>query len=158
VTTNLGSDEAIDDGAATVGARGHHIECRDHSGHFRIKGGSVDVIGPADVSGLDGQVELVANVRTRWSAVGRRAVPSSGVKVCGVALPTVNPHPEGLGSPSRSLLSFPRSFFDKLGLSGLTIKLHRHCLAVQGPPCLDICPVDRDRMAYEELTGDGRPG
>jgi hypothetical protein len=144
VSTLLGGDEGIDDGAATVGARWHHIECRDHSWHFRIKGGSVDVIGPADVSGLDGQVKLVANVGTRWSAVGCRAVPGSSVGVCGISLTTVDTHPKDLGSPSRSLLSFPRSFFDKLGLSGLTIKLDRHCLAVQGPSGLDISSVDRD--------------
>ena len=75
----LGRDQVIDDGPAPVGAGRDQAQAGDDAGHLVGQGHRVDVVGPAHVAGLDGQVQLVADVRPGRAAVGGRAVPGPGI-------------------------------------------------------------------------------
>src|SRR3974390_127005 len=77
----LGGEEGVDDGPASVGAGGEQADRGDHRGGFGSQGGPVDVVGPAHLSRLNGQMELVADVGAGRTAVGGRAVAGSSVGV-----------------------------------------------------------------------------
>ena len=158
VTRALGGNEALHHGPGPVAPGGHQVARGDHPGHFRIESGAIVIVGPADLSSLDGQVELVADVGPGRPTVGRRAVTRTGIGIRGVALPTVDPQSEDLGPPTGPLVASGRTSLDELGLSGLAVELDRHRLAVEGSPRFNVGPVDRQRMAEEELLGHSRPG
>ena len=137
--------KCVDDGSAPVGAGRDQVAGGDHPRDLGAQGGPVDVVGPADVSGLDGQVELVADIGTSRTAVGGRSVPGPGVGIHGVLLATVGSDAQDLGSSGRCLRAPGRTVADQLGLGRLTVELDRHRLAVEGAPGLDVGAVDRHR-------------
>ena len=75
----------------------HQVAGRDHAGDLGAEGGPVDVVGPAHVSGLHGQMELVADVGPGVAIARGRAVAGPGVGIGGVALATVGTDAEHLG-------------------------------------------------------------
>jgi len=77
----LRRDEVVDDRSPAVGAGRVEGEAGDDTGRFAGERDLVDVVGPSDVAGLRGEVELVADVRTRRAAVGGGTVSGSSVAV-----------------------------------------------------------------------------
>ena len=89
VDRRLGGDEGVDDGVSAVRAGRHQVAGGDHAGHLGSEGRLVDVVGPAHVAGLDGQMELVADIGPGVATAGGRSVAGPGVGIGGVALTTV---------------------------------------------------------------------
>ena len=44
-----------------------------------------------------------------------------------------------------------------LALDGLTVDLDGDLVAVQGPPGLDVCAIDRHRVTAQQIVRNGRP-
>jgi hypothetical protein len=81
-----GLQEFIDDGSPPVRPRRNEREGGHHPGNLPPERGPLDPVGPPDVPGLHGKVQLEAGVRPSRPAVGGRAVPGSGVWINGVLL------------------------------------------------------------------------
>ena len=106
-------------------------------------------VGPSDIPGLDGQVELIADKRSCRPAVGGRPVSGSCVRIDRVALATIGAHSEHLGptdGPFCSRLGPPSG---DLGLRRFTIEVDGDGVAVQCAPGLDVSSVDRHGAAGE---------
>ncbi|HEX9316404.1 MAG TPA: hypothetical protein VGA71_13480, partial [Actinomycetota bacterium] len=85
IPASLGLEDVVDNSPAAVCARRNEGE-RGDPGHLGPQRRSFNPVGPPDIPGLNRQVQLEADVRTRRPAVGGRAVPCPGVAVHGVLL------------------------------------------------------------------------
>ena len=88
----------------------HQVEGGDDVRDLFSKSRPVAVVGPADVSGLHGDVELIADIGTGEALASRRAVSCSGVWVEGVTLAAV-----------RSDAEDPRRFHSSLRTDDLVV-------------------------------------
>ena len=98
-------------------------EAGDHAGDLVGEGGLVDAVGPLHVAGLDGQMQLVADIRSGRAAVGGGAVPGPGVPVDGVLVAAVGTDAEHLGFAGRLLRLGHRPVVHELGLGCLAVEV-----------------------------------
>src|SRR5580704_7398483 len=93
----LRSDQRLDDGVSPVRSGRHQVAGRDQTRDLGSQGGLVNMVGPAHVSRLDSQMELIADIVSGIPVARCRSVPGSGVRVGGIALAPVGADAEYLG-------------------------------------------------------------
>ena len=113
------------------------------------------MVGPYDVSGLNPEVEFVADVGACRSAVGSRSVPGTGVGVHGVLLTAIGSDAQHLGPSSWGPITPDGTVSEQLCLSGFTIELDSHRLAMKSPPGLDVGPINGHAARHEGLDRNG---